>query len=263
MADAVLKPMEVAIAAALAAGHALMQAYGQAHEVRAKESWRDLVSGADLAAEACAIEVVLGHQPHARIVSEERGDLGQAQTDAHWVIDALDGSVNYLHQLPWFAVSIAFVQQGQVQAASIYAPLSKDLYYASRGQGAFKNDRRLRVADLPSAQSLFAATFSGQTLESARRPQEYLAFGQVNDASRGCLRTGSAALNLAYLAEGKLNGCWGKASRHWDVMAGLLLAQEAGACTEVLAHDEAGRCSFIAAPPANFQFLSQHVRGCF
>lgn len=264
MSEAMGKMMEVAISAAMAAGQELLALYGEKLSVSSKESWRDIVSEADHRAEEAAIETVCRHTPGLRIVSEERGDSGEGPLLDGWLIDALDGSVNYVHQVPLFGVSVAYVQQGQTQAASIYVPMADDIYYAARGLGAFKNKHSLKVVDAPLSQSLFAASFSGKNFDPGRRDEEYLAFGRVNDASCGCLRTGSAALNLAFLAEGRFNGCWGNANKHWDLAAGLLLAEEAGACIHAQqASEDATRLNFIAAPKSNFTFLCDQVRDIF
>jgi myo-inositol-1(or 4)-monophosphatase len=256
--------MEVAISAAMGAGRELLDRYGEQFTTLSKESVRDIVSDADIAAENTAIEIVRSHYPNARILSEEKGQTGDSQADDYWIIDALDGSVNYVHQVPLFSVSIAYFREGEVQASSIYVPLADDIYYAAKGLGAFKNKHGLRIQDLPLSQSLFAASFSGKNFDPDRRDQEFLAFGRINDASCGCLRTGSAALNLAFLAEGKLNGCWGKANKHWDIAAGLLLAQEAGAQVQTSAVSQGGdRMNYIAASNSNFYFLSDHVRSLF
>ena len=256
--------MEVAISAAMKAGRELLDRYGDQFSTVSKESLRDVVSEADFAAEDCAIETVLSHYPDARIFSEEKGNSGNQDSKDYWIIDALDGSVNYVHQIPLFAVSVAYFGAGQIQASSIYVPLSDDIYYAAKGLGAFKNKNVLHVQDVPLTQSLFAASFSGKSFDPALRDQEFMAFGRVNDASCGCLRTGSAALNLAFLAEGRLNGCWGKANKHWDIAAGLLLAREAGAHVETgSASEDGARLNYIAAPMSNFNFLSDQVRCSF
>lgn len=256
--------MEVAISSAMKAGRELLDRYGDQLATVSKESLRDVVSEADYAAEDCAIETVRSYFPDARIFSEEKGNTGNSDAKDYWIIDALDGSVNYVHQIPLFAVSIAYFRAEEIQASSIYVPLADDIYYAAKGLGAFKNKNVLRIQDVPLAQSLFAASFSGRSFDPHLRDQEFMAFGRVNDASCGCLRTGSAALNLAFLAEGRLNGCWGKANKRWDIAAGLLLAKEAGAQVETIpASDDGERLNFIAAPLPNFNFLSDQVRCSF
>lgn len=256
--------MEVAISAAIGAGRELLERFGDQLTTTSKESARDVVSEADFAAENRAIEIVQHHFPDARVISEEKGETGDKDAKDYWIIDALDGSVNYIHQVPLFSVSVAYFRGGRVQAGSIYVPLADDIYFAAKGLGAFKNKHALRVRDVPLENSLFAASFSGKSFAPTLRDLEFVAFGKINDASCGCLRTGSAALNLAFLAEGRLNGCWGKAAKHWDIAAGLLLAEEAGAIVEATsATDNGGKLNYIAAPASNFHFLANQVRFCF
>ncbi len=264
MNDVAIK-MEVAISAAISAGRELIDRFGDQVSIIGKESARDIASEADFVAEDSAIELIHSHYPNARIFAEERGELGDCTAQDYWVIDALDGSVNYVHQIPLFSVSIAYFSQGQAQAGSVYVPLADDIYYAAKNLGAFKNKNKLQhVHDTPPVESLFSVSFSGKVFDKKLREQEFLAFGRVNDASCGCLRTGSAAINLVYLAEGKLNGCWGKAAKHWDIAAGLLIAQEAGAHVETNQASDDGRLlNYISASPLNFQFLSDHVRSSF
>jgi myo-inositol-1(or 4)-monophosphatase len=255
--------LEVAIKAAMKAGRELRERYDDQLRTIAKESFRDIYSEADQAAEDCAIQVLRDHDPDIAILSEERGYSGAADAEDYWIVDALDGTVNYVHQVPFFSVSIAHVSKGKATAAAIYAPLVDDIYYAAVGKGAFKNQRRIQTPDKTPESSLFAASFSGKSFDPAHRHDEFITFGEINDVSRGCLRTGSAALNLAYLAEGRFNGCWGKAAKNWDIAAGLLIASEAGASihTETVG-EQKDRMNYIAAPGENFEFLKRHTAKC-
>lgn len=221
--------LETAMRAAVAAGRELMVRYDVTFRVEEKESLRDIVVEADRAAEERAIDVVSAWSTPASILSEEAGSLGDTSAKYQWIIDALDGTVNYVHQVPFFSVSIALLQGDNPIAGAIFAPVANDLYYAGAGLGAFKNDRRIEVVDRPLESSLLAAAFSGRGWLAETRAAEFRLFQAVNDSSRGCLRTGSAALNLAYLAEGRLNACWGRSNKIWDVAAGLIVAKEAGA----------------------------------
>lgn len=221
--------LEAAIRAATAAGRELNARYDLKFRVEQKESLRDIVVDADRAAEKRAVEVVRASGLPAAILSEEMGHVGDPDAELRWVIDALDGTVNYVSHVPFFSVSVALMQLGEPIVGVIYAPIPNDLYYAARGLGAFKNDRRISVVDQPLGSSLLAAAFSGRGSSPDARSREFRLFQAVNDASRGCLRTGSAALNLAYMAEGRLNGCWGRGNKVWDVAAGLAIANAAGA----------------------------------
>lgn len=250
--------LQTAIRAAMRAGEALMARRGTPLPVQRKESARDVASLADLEAERAAFAVLREADADTPILAEEHGRLGTTadETRGLWVVDALDGSVNFLQQLPLFCVSVAWVCGGKPAVGVVYAPQFDDLWFAASGLGAFRNQQRLRVPDPAPEDALLAASFSGRARDPARRDEEFALFARINDASRGCLRTGSAALNLAWLADGRLHGCWGKCNKSWDLMAGLVIAREAGASVWT-ADDplQPGLLSYAAASPAVHDWL--------
>jgi myo-inositol-1(or 4)-monophosphatase len=204
--------LEVAMGAAVEAGKLLTERYHDNLTVVRKESLRDVVSEVDKLSEQRIVEIIREQTGGEAMVTEETGDIEGASGDGFWVVDALDGTVNYVNRIPFFAVSIAFVENGQATVGVVYNPMQADLYYGAEGLGAFKNQAPLVNQDSVAEESLLAAAFSGKTYEPEARADEFLLFGQLNDATRGVLRTGSAAMNLALVAEGRLGGCWGKAN---------------------------------------------------
>lgn len=258
----VQKGVETCIRAAIAAGRELTARYDLSFRVEEKESLRDIVVDADRAAEDRAISVVSAADVRASILSEEAGVLGDPDAEYRWIIDALDGTVNYVHQIPLFSVSVALFRGEAPIAGAIFAPVPNDLYYAGSGLGAYKNDRRIRVIDRALKSSLFAVAFSGRGSSVAQRSAEFRLFQAVNDASRGCLRTGSAALNLAYLSEGRFNGCWGRANKLWDVAAGLVIAGEAGAVIRAASTSQPSNLiDYLAGTPRNADELKAFITG--
>ena len=254
------KLLEVAIAGAMRAGKSLLDNYRQTVPITTKESMRDLTTTVDFAAEQEVFKILKKYDNAIPILSEEHGFQGNYSSLGYWVVDALDGTVNYLNQVPFFSVSISFIKNGAPLVGVVYAPLVDDIYYGAEGVGAFKNQNKMQVNDYSPKESLFSASFSGKNYEPLGRQEEFLLFGRVNDQSRGCLRTGSAALNLAYLAEGRFNGCWGKANKKWDISAGLLLAKLAGANVHTVGCDpEQHLYHYLAAPPQNFIWLKQQI----
>jgi myo-inositol-1(or 4)-monophosphatase len=250
--------VEVAIKAAISAGLVLKNFYNEKVEVSSKESSRDIVSEVDRLAENKIIEVLREYDDSISIITEEQGNLYSKQKDKFWLIDPLDGTVNYIHNIPFFCVSVAYVENGVVEAGAIYSPLFDDLFYGARSVGVFKNHKAIKVDSASFRESLFAATFSGKNYDPEKRKDEAELFIDVNDSSRGCLRTGSAALNLAYLAEGRFNGCFGKANKFWDIGAGLLLAELAGAKVKIKHLDKENRlASYVAAAPCISDELQQ------
>ena len=146
----------------------------------------------------------------------------------------------------------------------IFNPYSNELYYGSDGLGVFKNQKPLKIMDRIPEECLFSMAFSGKNYEATKRVDEFLLFGKINDSSRGCLRTGSAAMNLAYLAEGKFGGCLGKANKIWDVAAGLLLAKLAGSNLQFKEVDkEKHLVNYIATIPKAWNLISSNIRGIY
>ena len=221
--------LEVAIRASVEAGKVLMENFNDQKKVTTiKESLRDVSSKVDELAENVIIEILTKHDNSISIITEEQGNVVNKSKDKYWLIDALDGTVNYLNKIPFFCVSIAYIENNIIQTSAIYAPFYSDLYFASRGIGSFKNHKKLTSKDSKFSDSLFSVAFSGKSHDPKNRSEEFKIFGEINDTSRGCLRTGSAALNLAFLSEDSFDGCWGKANKYWDIAAGLLIAELAG-----------------------------------
>jgi len=223
--------LEVAIKAAVSSGNLLLNHYGAVKEVSGKESLRDVVSNVDKLSEIKAISIIEGSYPDCVILSEESG-LNAPDSGEKWVIDALDGTVNYIHNFPFYCVSISYWIDDKPVIGVVYNPHSNELYYAEKGVGAFLNQVRLSVKNCKLENGLTAMAFSGKAYNPKMRTTEFKIFGRVNDLSQGCLRTGSAAMNLCYLADGRFSLVLGKANKAWDVGAGLLIAEEAGAIVD-------------------------------
>ena len=243
------------------AGKLLIDRYHDNLAVVRKESLRDVVTEVDKLAEKRIVEMIREATGGEAMVTEESGDFEGAGPGS-WVVDALDGTVNYVNRIPFFAVSIAFVEDGRATVGVVYNPMQRDLYYGADGLGVFKNQAPLVNQDGPPEESLFAAAFSGKSHDPAGRPDEFLLFGEINDATRGCLRTGSAAMNLALVAEGRLGGCWGKANKLWDMAGGLLLARLAGARVRTAEVDpERHLISYLATAPSTWDFVHERAAG--
>jgi myo-inositol-1(or 4)-monophosphatase len=185
----------------------------------------DYVSEVDRAAEQAIIDILLSAYPSHSILAEESG--AQGDSEFQWVIDPLDGTTNFLHGFPQYSVSIALLHKGQLNQAVVYDPSRNDLFTASRGQGAYLNDRRIRVSNrLKLADSLIGTGFPYRNFDHL---DAYIAmFRDMLQKTSGVRRPGSAALDLAYVAAGRLDGFWEIGLNKWDIAAGCLLIQEAG-----------------------------------
>lgn len=221
--------VEIAKTAAQRGGNELMR-WRDTFTAREKGP-RDLVTEADLASQE-AIESFLHQQcPADPFLGEEDPDLSLLATaETLWVVDPLDGTTNYVHGMNAFAVSVALVARGAIQCGVIWDPVAEECFFAGRGQGAFLEDRHgtrpLQVSDcVEMDQALIAASFPTRVAPGSRQEVEFLAVLRSCQAVR---RIGAAALNLAYLAAGRLDAYWASNVKAWDVAAGFLLVEEAG-----------------------------------
>ena len=185
----------------------------------------DYASEVDHAAEEAIIRVLHEAYPAHSILAEESGASGKSEFQ--WIIDPLDGTTNFLHGFPQYAISIALAQKGVLSQAVIYDPVRNDLFTASRGRGAYLNDKRLRISKRIKLQQSLLGT--GFPFREFSQIDAYLAmFRDLTQKTAGLRRAGSAALDLAYVAAGRLDGFWEFGLSPWDMAAGSLLITEAG-----------------------------------
>jgi myo-inositol-1(or 4)-monophosphatase len=226
-----LHPMlNVAIKAARAAGSIINRAALDVETVRvATKQTNDFVTEVDHAAEAIIIDTLLAAYPDHGIWAEESGRReGKGRDKDHiWIIDPLDGTTNFIHGFPVYCVSIALMVKGRIEQAVIYDPTRNDLYCSTRGRGAYLNDRRIRVAKRTTLRECLLST--GFPFRPGDAFQTYLQLiGEVMPRCAGVRRTGSAALDLAYVAAGFSDGFFELGLSPWDVAAGSLIVTEAG-----------------------------------
>ena len=221
--------LNVAIKAARAAGAIINRAALDVEAVRisAKQT-NDFVTEIDHAAEAAIIETLLTAYPGHGILAEESGsEHGAKDSEFVWIIDPLDGTTNFIHGFPVYCVSIALAVKGKVEQAVVYDPTRNDLFCATKGRGAYLNDRRLRVAKRIRLQDCLIST--GFPYRPGDKLKTYLnMLGEVMSQCAGVRRPGAAALDLAYVAAGYSDGFFETGLQPWDVAAGSLLVTEAG-----------------------------------
>jgi myo-inositol-1(or 4)-monophosphatase len=224
---AILHPMvNIAVKAARRAGRIINQAAGNLDILTVRhKSLNDLVSEVDRASEEAIIETLKTAYPDHAILAEESGATGNS--DLVWVIDPLDGTTNYLHGFQQYAVSIALLHKGVLTHGVIYDPCRNDLYTASRGRGAYLNDKRLRVSRREKLiDSLIGTGFPFRMFEHLDAYTGMLK--ELMTKTAGVRRPGSAALDLANVAAGRLDGFWEIGLAPWDMAAGCLMITEAG-----------------------------------
>ena len=225
-----LHPMlNVAIKAARAAGAVINRAALDVENVRvAQKQVNDFVTEVDQASERIIIETLLGAYPQHGILAEESGsEYGNKNSDHIWIIDPLDGTTNFIHGFPVYCVSIALSYKGKIEHAVVYDPSRNDLFTATRGRGAFLNERRIRVSKRTQLKDCLVST--GFPFRPGDNLRHYLRmFADVTERVAGLRRPGSAALDLAYVAAGFSDGFFETGLNIWDVAAGSLLVTEAG-----------------------------------
>jgi len=233
---------QIAVEAALAAGAILRANDGGPRQVQHKGRV-DLVTEIDLQCETAIREVLARHTPDIPVLGEEGGGAEHAAT--RWVVDPLDGTTNFVHGYPFVCTSIALEVDGEAQAAAIHDPLRDHTYQATRGQGAWCGDRRLKVSDCRDLDQALIGT--GFAYDRRERAGFYLkTFRAAMERCRGLRRAGAAAMELALLADGRLDGFWEFNLKRWDVAAGALLVHEAGG--RVTDHD-GGRLDGLVVHP--------------
>ncbi|HSG74858.1 MAG TPA: inositol monophosphatase family protein [Burkholderiales bacterium] len=232
--------LNIAVKAARRAGALINRAALEGGlEVRAKNR-NDFVTQVDKAAEQAIIDVIRRAYPEHGFLAEESGASAGARPEFLWVIDPLDGTTNYIHGFPQYCVSIALEHKGVLTQAVVYDPAKNELFTASRGRGAFLDDRRMRASKCTQlAGALVGTGFPFKELDHIDAYMRQLR--TVMSTAAGVRRAGAAALDLAYVAAGRLDAFWEMGLSRWDMAAGALLIQEAGG----LVSDLDGKAGFL------------------
>ena len=219
--------LDIATEAVLAAGAVLQTHWGKLEDIQEKGRPGDLVTEADKAAEAAVLEVLRRHVPDHPILAEESGQLGRLDGEYLWAIDPLDGTTNYAHQYPFFAVSVGLLIDGVPQVGAVFDPMRQELFRAAKGLGATCNRRSIRVSQTAELGKSLLVT--GFAYDRHQTPDtNYAEFAHLTHLTQGVRRDGAAALDLAYVACGRFDGYWERGLSIWDIAAGVVLVEEAG-----------------------------------
>jgi myo-inositol-1(or 4)-monophosphatase len=234
--------LNIAIKAALRAGKIISRASLDIDQLKVSTKQQsDYVTEVDKAAEATIIDTLRETYPKHAILAEETGHSGQEDSEYQWIIDPLDGTTNFIHGFPQYAVSIAMAHKGVLTHAVIFDPSRNELFTASKGGGAYLNDKRIRVSKrIRLDEALIGTGFPYRVFDHV---DAYLAiFKEMTKRTAGMRRPGAASLDLAYVACGRLDGFWEFGLSPWDMAAGALLISEAGG----LVSDLAGESNYLA-----------------
>lgn len=254
--------LNTAVKAARRAGDIIMRHLDRLERLAIEAKGRnDFVTEVDRLAEAEIIRVLRRAYPDHTILAEESGQVAPGAGDYRWIIDPLDGTTNFLHGYPQFAVSIALEHKGRLTQAVVFDPCKNELFTATRGAGAQLNERRIRVSKTAAlADSLLGTGFP---FKSHQYLDVWIAsFRDLLLATRGIRRAGSAALDLAHVACGRFDGFWEFGLSPWDMAAGSLLIQEAGGLVSDLAGEQGFLQSgnIVAGNPRVFPELLRHIQ---
>ena len=253
--------LKIAESAALKAGKVILQSIDRLDRVQiAEKENHDFVTDVDTKAESVIMEILQKTYPDHKILAEESG-VSEGNEDNLWVIDPLDGTTNFIHGLPHFAISIAYIEQGKIQLGVIYDPIRDELFSGIRGKGATLNNKRIRVSQTSKLNKALIGT--GFPFRNLEQFETYLrSFKALFPSTSGIRRNGSAALDLAYVAAGRLDGFWELSLEKWDMAAGILLIKEAGGliCDTQGTENYLENGNIIAANPKIFKAMLQILK---
>lgn len=229
--------LNVMMKTARKAGRGLLKDFGEVENLQVSTKGPgDFVSRADKAAEALIKEELLHARPSYGFLGEEGQEVEGEDPTRRWIVDPLDGTTNFLHGLPHWAVSIALEHKGQIVAGVVYDPTKDEMFYAEKGAGAWLNESRLRVSGRHRMiESIFATglPFGGRF----DLPETLQDLARIMPTCAGVRRFGAAALDLAYVAAGRYEGFWERGLHSWDIAAGIIIVREAGGIVEPLQKD--------------------------
>lgn len=255
--------LNVMMKAARKAGRSLSKDFREVENLQvSRKGAGDFVSRADMTAEKIIREELTEARPTYGFLGEETGEVDGQDPTRRWIVDPLDGTTNFLHGLPHWAVSIALEHKGQLVAAVVYDPTKDEMFVAEKGSGAWMNEMRIRVSPRYRVEDSLYATgipFSGR---AGDLPETLQDLAKLMPACAGVRRFGAASLDLAYVAAARYDGFWERGLKSWDMAAGLLIAKEAGALVEGLTPDtdpmETG--AVIVASEAQFEAFAKILR---
>lgn len=231
--------LNIMMKAARKAGRSLVKDFREVENLQVSTKGAgDFVSKADIAAEAILKEELMGARPTYGWLAEEGGEEEGKDPTRRWIVDPLDGTTNFLHGLPHWAISIALEHKGEIVSGVIYDPAKDEMFYAEKGEGAWLNDsQRMRVS---GRNRMIESIFATGVPFGGRRdlPETLQDLARIMPTCAGVRRWGSAALDLAYVAAGRYEGYWERSLNAWDVAAGVIIVKEAGGFVRGMADED-------------------------
>jgi len=252
--------MTVMVAAARKAGRALIRDFGELENLQvSRKGPADFVTRADLKAEETLFAELTKARPGYGFLGEERGFIEGTDKTHRWIVDPIDGTLNFMHGMPHFAISVGLEREGQLIAGIVYNPVRDELFWAEKGRGAWLNARRLRV----SARRTLAEGVIATGIPFLGKPghaQFLKELHQIAGKTAGVRRFGSAALDLAWVAAGRFDAFWDRDLKLWDIAAGVVLVREAGGlCQEIDGADFMETGSILAGSDVIVPLVSERL----
>lgn len=252
----------IAVEAAKNAGALLQQGFGSYFEIESKPGMQNLVTEYDLISEKAIITIISDHFPDHAFLAEESGSIHKGSSPVTWIIDPLDGTVNFAHNIPLFSVSIAAFVDGAIVSGVIYHPMAQELFVAEKGKGAFLNTKPISVSKTSDFKNALMAT--GFPYDVDKDPLNCVEkFAKMQLKGVPVRRLGSAAIDLAYVAAGRWDAYWEVGLHPWDMAAGKLLVEEAGGMTshwDGTPHEVFGYSTMLASNGQLHPAMIEHLK---
>ena len=227
--------MNIMHKACLKASRSLIRDFGEIEKLQVSSKGPgDFVSAADKKSEKIIIEELLKVDPNYGILSEEAGVINKDNKDNRWIIDPIDGTMNFLNGIPQFAISIAYEEKGEIICGIIFDPIKDEMFFAEKGNGAFLNNTRIRVTNKKKLRNSILVT-GGPKFDSKNKDTTFQEYINISNKVESSIRKfGSAALDIANVACGRFDGYWQWELKYWDIAAGIIILKEAGGTVEFI-----------------------------
>jgi len=214
--------------ACLKASKSLIRDFGEIENLQVStKSPGDFVSSADKRTEKIIIDELQKAHPEYGIITEEAGIINKSNNQNRWIIDPIDGTMNFLNGIPQFAISVGYEEQSEIKCGVIFNPITNEMFFAEKGNGAFLNNTRIRVSNKKRIEDAIIVT-GGPKKASKIKEKIFSEYIEISNKVANVRKFGSAALDLAYVASGRFDGYWQREINYWDVAAGIIIMKEAG-----------------------------------
>ena len=230
--------MTIIYNACMKASRSLIRDFGEIEKLQVSTKGPgDFVTAADKRTEKIIIEELLKAHPDYGILSEEIGEINKENKEHRWIIDPIDGTLNFLNGIPHFAISVGYEEKGEIVCGLIFDPIKDELFFAEKGSGAFFNNSRIRVSKKNKIKNSILLT-GGPKFNSSKKNEIFQEYTKVSNLVDAPVRKfGSAALGMSYVAAGRFDGYWEWELNYWDIAAGLVIVKEAGGYIEFIEHE--------------------------